>query len=333
MSRVLKNGNNQITQSYQAHYNKVKSGLGWAIGTDVVKYKNQLDYVVAHSEGTVLKVVNYLDGTNKQLDNEGMGYGNYVMILHNNNVVTLYAHLTKVTVKQGQKVAKGTTLAFMGNTGNSSGAHLHFEVRQYKSAPTAATLHDNTKFEFLNSEKYLDADLPSNATNIKAIGFLDTAKCSGTILTCSGWAYKGAGGQVVTIKIFNGSKEVKKFDIMANKSRPDVKAAMGYTSDKVGFSGSVDLFSLSDGIYTIRAYVGADALSNTFMIDLDKPLTATSYLNYSATSNDFYRVRKSFTDAKSAIGAWHGWSGAFNAWNANKNNGYHIYDKNGKQLD
>jgi hypothetical protein len=213
MSRVLKNGNNQITQSYQAHYNKVKSGLGWAIGTDVVKYKNQLDYVVAHSEGTVLKVVNYLDGTNKQLDNEGMGYGNYVMILHNNNIVTLYAHLTKVTVKQGQKVAKGTALAFMGNTGNSSGAHLHFEVRQYKSAPTAATLHDSTKFEFLNSEKYLDADLPANATNIKAIGFLDTAKCSGTILTCSGWAYKGAGGQVVTIKIFDGSKEVKKFDI------------------------------------------------------------------------------------------------------------------------
>ena len=69
------------------------------------------------------------------------------------------------------------------------------------------------------------------------------------------------------------------------------------------------------------------------MIELDNPLTATSYPNYSSTSNDYYRVRKSFTDSKSAIGAWHKWSGAFNAWNANRHNGYHVYDKNGKQLD
>lgn len=331
MSRVLKTGSDQITQSYQAHYNKVSNGLGWAVGVDVVKYKSQCDYIIAHSAGTVLKVVDYISGN--EIDREGMGYGNYVMILHNNNVVTLYAHLTKVTVKQGQKIAKGTSLAFMGSTGNSTGAHLHFEVRQYKSAPVSATLHDKTKFEFLNSEKYLSADLPNNSTTAKAIGYLDTAKCENNILTCTGWAYKGAGGQTVTIKVLDGTKEVKKFDTLANRLRPDVKAAMGYTTEEVGFNGSVNVSSLSNGIYSVKAYVGTDALSNTFMIEVKKVLTATSYPNYSSTSNDYYRVRKSFSDSKTAVGAWHNWSGAFNAWNKNKQNGYHVYDKDGKQLD
>lgn len=331
MSRVLKTGSNQITQSYQAHYNKVSNGQGWAIGTDIVKYKNQCDYITAHSAGTVLKVVDYVSG--HELDREAMGYGNYVMILHNNNIVTLYAHLTKVTVKQGQKVAKGASLAFMGNTGNSTGAHLHFEVRKYKFAPTTATLHDNTKFEFLNSEKYLDADLPENSTTVKATGYLDTVKCENNILSCTGWAYKGAGGQIVTIKVLDGTKEVKKFDILANRVRSDVKTAMGYSTDEVGFSGATDVSSLDNGIYTVKAYVGTDALNNSFMIEVKKVLTATSYSDYSSTSNDYYRVRKSFADSKTAIGSWHGWAGAFNAWNNNKQNGYHVYDKDGKQLD
>ena len=331
MSRVLFSGNNQITQSFDAHKYNVSTGRGWAIGVDVVKYRNQLDYIVAHSAGTVIKVVDYLDGTNKVLDKEQMGYGNYVMILHNNNVVTLYAHLEKVSVKQGQKITKEQKIAFMGNTGNSSGAHLHFEVRQYKSAPTAATLHDNTKFEFLNSEKYLDADLPSNSTTTKAVGFLDTAKCNGTILTCTGWAYKGAGGQVVTIKILEGSKEVKKFDIMANKSRPDVKAVMGYTTDKVGFSGSVDLSSLSEGIYTIRAYVGADLLSNTFMIELDKLLTAASYPDY--PSGKSYKVMTRPNNWNTSKGTYRVFANAYNVWLTVKSSGYHLYDNNWNKLD
>lgn len=57
------------------------------------------------------------------------GYGNYIKITHPNGVVTLYAHLSSRDVQVGANVTKGQYLGAMGTTGNSSGCHLHFEVR------------------------------------------------------------------------------------------------------------------------------------------------------------------------------------------------------------
>lgn len=56
-------------------------------------------------------------------------YGNYVMIVHNGNMSTLYAHLDSVNVKADQFVNQGQVIGKSGNTGFSSGPHLHFEVR------------------------------------------------------------------------------------------------------------------------------------------------------------------------------------------------------------
>ncbi len=56
------------------------------------------------------------------------GWGYLVVINHGNGIETFYAHNSKVTVKVGQKVAKGEQIAKMGSTGNSSGPHVHFEV-------------------------------------------------------------------------------------------------------------------------------------------------------------------------------------------------------------
>jgi LysM repeat protein len=57
------------------------------------------------------------------------GYGNYIVVRHDNGTQTLYAHLSRVTVSAGSYVSKGATIGLVGNTGKSTGAHLHFEVR------------------------------------------------------------------------------------------------------------------------------------------------------------------------------------------------------------
>lgn len=55
-------------------------------------------------------------------------YGNYIIINHNNGYYTLYAHLSKISVKEGQLVRKGMEIGRMGSTGWSTGAHLHYEI-------------------------------------------------------------------------------------------------------------------------------------------------------------------------------------------------------------
>lgn len=56
------------------------------------------------------------------------GYGNKIVINHNNGLKTVYAHLSKILVHVGQTVPKGTKIGVMGSTGDSTGTHLHFEV-------------------------------------------------------------------------------------------------------------------------------------------------------------------------------------------------------------
>lgn len=61
------------------------------------------------------------------------GYGNYVVVTHGNGTQTLYAHMSSIAVSQGQKVTKGQRVGAMGSTGQSTGVHLHFEVRGAKN--------------------------------------------------------------------------------------------------------------------------------------------------------------------------------------------------------
>lgn len=75
--------------------------------------------VLAAGEGTVV-----LAGFNSG------GYGNYVVISHGGGLDTLYGHLDSLAVRQGQHVDRGQPLGAEGSTGNSTGAHLHFEVRR-----------------------------------------------------------------------------------------------------------------------------------------------------------------------------------------------------------
>ncbi|MFG2681868.1 M23 family metallopeptidase [Streptomyces sp. NPDC048392] len=95
--------------------------------------------VVAAHGGTVVKA-----GGNGAGD--GPAYGNAIVIKHGNGTYSQYAHLSRINVKVGQVVKTGQSIAKSGNTGNSSGPHLHFEIRttpNYGSAvDPVAFLHD-----------------------------------------------------------------------------------------------------------------------------------------------------------------------------------------------
>lgn len=81
---------------------------------------------IATTKGTPIKVV--ADGTVTFAAYSG-SYGYLVKVDHGNGVETWYGHTSKMLVKAGQEVKSGDTIALVGSTGNSTGPHLHFEVR------------------------------------------------------------------------------------------------------------------------------------------------------------------------------------------------------------
>ncbi|MER6673914.1 M23 family metallopeptidase [Streptomyces sp. NPDC000983] len=97
-----------------AMWQSTHSGQDFAVSTGTQVY-------AAHG-GTVVKA-----GGNGAGD--GPAYGNAVVIKHGNGTYSQYAHLSKIQVKIGQVVKTGQRIALSGNTGNSSGPHLHFEIR------------------------------------------------------------------------------------------------------------------------------------------------------------------------------------------------------------
>ena len=76
--------------------------------------------VLSSAEGTV--IIARPDGWNG-------GYGRYVVISHQNGTQTLYAHLSSILASLGQHVAQASQIGLIGSTGNSTGCHVHFEIR------------------------------------------------------------------------------------------------------------------------------------------------------------------------------------------------------------
>lgn len=61
---------------------------------------------------------------------KGDSYGNYIIIDHQNGFATLYAHCSKLLVREGQQIKKGQKIALVGSTGAATGPHLHFEIME-----------------------------------------------------------------------------------------------------------------------------------------------------------------------------------------------------------
>ena len=218
LSRVLYNATNQITQKYNAISHK---------GIDLVKEKNKVSDVMAHSEGIVVACkTGQVRNTNTTGD---ATYGNYVKLKHNNGMYTLYAHLKNVNVKKGEKVKQGDLLGEMGETGKAYGAHLHFEVR-------------NEKDVRINPTPYIDADLPNNKEKISVLyQTYDSVKKKWLPNVENDSDYAGNLGNVVsglTINLTQGSVTYRVHELNNKwlpivKDREDYAGNLGKTIDGV----------------------------------------------------------------------------------------------------
>ena len=91
-----------------------------------IRSSNHTGLDIASPKGTPIKVV--ATGTVTFASYQG-SYGNLVKVNHGNGIETWYAHTNKMYVTAGKKVEAGEVIAEVGSTGNSTGAHLHLEIR------------------------------------------------------------------------------------------------------------------------------------------------------------------------------------------------------------
>lgn len=118
--------NGRYTSPYRGNY-RITSGISAArtLG-GVTRPHHGVD--VAMPVGTELRAM--ADGIVKQIRNDVSGYGKYIDIQHRDGVMTRYAHLSSVMAEVGQAVRGGQLIALSGNSGRSTGPHLHMEARR-----------------------------------------------------------------------------------------------------------------------------------------------------------------------------------------------------------
>ena len=106
-------------------YTRITTGINYSSG----QYHGAVDFGSAGINGQPVYAV--ADGIVVTAENLTSSYGTYVMIAHYNGLYTLYAHGQRgsLRVSEGQKVSQGQQIMNVGSTGNSTGPHLHFEVR------------------------------------------------------------------------------------------------------------------------------------------------------------------------------------------------------------
>jgi murein DD-endopeptidase MepM/ murein hydrolase activator NlpD len=134
---VMPTSNTKITDifGYRPNRRRVHQGLDVKVQTG--------DTIYAAFDGKV-RVTSY----------QRRGYGHYIVIRHNNGIETLYAHLSKKLVKANQNVKAGDPIGLGGNTGRSSGSHLHFETILMGKSLDPALMFD-FKNQSMTGEHYM----------------------------------------------------------------------------------------------------------------------------------------------------------------------------------
>ena len=140
-SEIYKTWNTQSTHCYGAEHlpDSFKIDLrGFAMPTPSRKITSRYGYrsrfrrmhkgldVKVYTGDTIYAA---FDGKARIVRYERAGYGNYIVLRHNNGLETIYGHLSKQLIKVDQEVKAGQPIGLGGNTGRSFGSHLHFETR------------------------------------------------------------------------------------------------------------------------------------------------------------------------------------------------------------
>ena len=147
----------KITSPFGPRWRRMHNGLDLKV--------NIGDTIVAAFDGKV-RIVKY----------ERRGYGKYVVIRHDNGLETVYGHLSKQLVEENQLVKAGGVIGLGGNTGRSTGSHLHFETRFLGIA-----INPIYMFDFPKQDIVADTYTFRKAKGVKRAGSHDTQVADGTI--------------------------------------------------------------------------------------------------------------------------------------------------------
>ena len=147
----------KITSPFGPRWRRMHNGLDLKV--------NIGDTIVAAFAGKV-RIVKY----------ERRGYGKYVVIRHDNGLETVYGHLSKQLVEENQLVKAGEVIGLGGNTGRSTGSHLHFETRFLGIA-----INPIYMFDFPKQDIVADTYTFRKTKGVKRAGSHDTQVADGTI--------------------------------------------------------------------------------------------------------------------------------------------------------
>ena len=147
----------KITSPFGPRWRRMHNGLDLKV--------NIGDTIVAAFDGKV-RIVKY----------ERRGYGKYVVIRHDNGLETVYGHLSKQLVEENQLVKAGEVIGLGGNTGRSTGSHLHFETRFLGIA-----INPIYMFDFPKQDIVADTYTFRKTKGVKRAGSHDTQAADGTI--------------------------------------------------------------------------------------------------------------------------------------------------------
>lgn len=180
MATTLKNIVNTVlknkTTKYTLDFGNTYSDGSFHKGIDLIADGNDgYDYIVAIADGTVASCCNTISGVIKDTGTKGMG--NYVIIDHPDGYRTRYQHMKKgsVTVKAGDKVKKGQVIGYLGNTGNSTGRHLHFDVSK-SGKVSGGTYVSSQNRTYFDPKKFIQGTMKIGNATVASTSTATTTK-------------------------------------------------------------------------------------------------------------------------------------------------------------